>query len=114
MTAISVQQLSDFKTLHEGIAIGNLMCIENFISNYPREKFAFFHNESAVKKALKSDQFDVYDFLIAHKFQLAPNEKFDEILKQLDASQTSKNIEKKRKRLREIHKKNIKKCNKSV
>jgi predicted SprT family Zn-dependent metalloprotease len=92
------------------IVEGNLTQVRNFIETFPRDKLVYDEgNNSVVAIALRAKQFDIYELLLSQKFKLGPHEKFEEIMKELDATETfvgSAMI--KRRRLREIHLKFVK------
>lgn len=102
------QRLEDYKQFFQSIQQGAKENVGKFIEFYPKSKFVFnSHHESALTIALKSDQLDMYEYLIAKGFWMGEHEKFDKIVGELTSQISLSEAVGKKRRLREIHQKYV-------
>lgn len=92
------------REFHENIKAGNLTDVEIFLANYPPNQFVYVKNESAVAVAVKSNQIEIYEALIARGLSLGPHERLNDLLKALPLVNRTPT----KKRLRDIHKSYVK------
>lgn len=109
MENILQQRSIDYKNFHESVRQGDLEATKAFIEKYPRDKLAFnAEKESAIKIALKSQQFGVYELLIANRFKLGLKENFKKIVDEITENLTGNDPASARRKLRKIHIKHVK------